>query len=110
MPTVKAADLQVNKRFEADAPDAVLNITADVRNGLLTGTYVFQLVVLDDAKNPSAPTSFRLVVMDDTAPTAVITGPERVSFGKSFTLSGERSSDADNGKIVRYIWTLVSAP
>jgi hypothetical protein len=110
MPTVKASDLQINNKFEANAPDAALNITAEPRKPLATGTYVFQLVVVDDAGNSSSPATFRTVVVDDTAPTAVITGPERVPVGKGFALSGERSVDADSGKIVRYIWTLVQTP
>jgi hypothetical protein len=110
MPTVKAPDLQVNKKFEADAPDAALNIAAEPRAPLKTGTYTFQLVVVDDAKNQSAPATFSVTVVDDTAPTAVITGPERIPFGKAFALSGERSSDAGDGKIVRFIWTLIRTP
>src|SRR2546423_3295712 len=110
MPTIKARDLQVNKKIEADARDPVLNITSEARAAAKPGSYVFQLVVLDEAGNQSAPTTFQVVVVDDTAPTAVITGPERVPAGKPFTLSGERSMDTDGGKIVRYIWTLIRRP
>ena len=57
---------------------------------------------------PSQGSRVRVIVVDDKAPTAVITAPERVPFGSSFTLSGERSVEAGGGKIVKYIWTLVS--
>ena len=110
MPTVNSPDLQVNKKIEGDAPDAVLNISVDPRKALKTGSYTFQLQVLDDAKNASVPATFTVVVIDDTAPTAVITGPERVPFGKGFALSGERSSDPDDGKIVHFTWTLIKTP
>lgn len=110
MPTVKSADLQINRKFEADAPDATLVIQVDPRKPLLKGTYVFQLQVIDDGKNTSAPTTFKLVVFDDKAPTAIITGPERVPFREPFTLSGEKSFDVDDGKVVHFTWTLVEAP
>lgn len=110
MPTIKSPDLQVNKAIEAAAPDATLTIEIDPAKRLRVGAYVFQLQVMDDAKNLSAPDTITLRIVDDTNPTAVITGPPTVSFGKSFALSGARSFDADDGKIVRYVWTLLSVP
>jgi hypothetical protein len=108
---VKSPDLQINRKFEEDAPEgATLVIQVDPRKPLPKGTYVFELRVVDDGKNTSAPTTFKLVVFDDKAPTAVINGPERVPFREPFTLSGAKSFDVDDGKVVHFIWTLVEAP
>lgn len=110
MPKIKSPDLQVNKTIEAAAPDATLSIEVDPNKKLRVGTYTFQLQVMDDAKNLSALETFTVRIVDDTAPTAVITGPEIVPFGKPFILSGEKSFDAEEGKIVTFRWTLLKAP
>jgi hypothetical protein len=68
----------------------------------------FQLVVFDEQNNPSIPAFLEVTIRDTQLPTAVLDGPrEGVEFGQSFSLSGERSSDVDPGKIVRYEWTMV---
>lgn len=105
MPTIDSSQLQVNQPIEAD--DATLVVTADPDQPLPVGTHTFQLEVTDDSGNRSQPARFRLTVVDDQAPTAVITAPARVSFGAEFTLSGADSVDAGGGRIVRYVWTLV---
>ena len=110
MPRIKSSDLQVNTPVEGSAPDTVLTIDPDPAHRLGVGTYAFQLTVTDDAGNVSAPTSFKLVVLDDGKPTAVITGPDLVTATKPITLSGDRSRDQRGGRIVKYTWTLVSAP
>lgn len=107
MPQISSADLNVNEPVEAAAPDATLAITIDPNAPLPVGVHVFQLVVEDDAGNRSQPVRLRVTVLDDAAPTAVLTGPERVPFGRAFTLSGEQSTDAGGGRIARFIWTLV---
>ena len=109
MPDVKSTDLQVNQTIEAKAPDSQLVIVVDPATPMKTGTYVFQLQVVDDAKNPSQPTSVKVVVVDDRAPNAVIDAPDSVPFGNGFTLSGKRSFDV-GGQVVRFIWTLIQAP
>lgn len=109
MPEIKSPDLQVNVPVEAKAPDSVFTIIVDPTNPLKTGTYVFQLQVVDDAKNTSNPTSVKIVVVDDQAPNAVIDAPDRVGFGRGFTLSGKRSFDV-GGSVEKFIWTLIQTP
>lgn len=106
MPTIKSKDLQINQPIEADAPDAALVITVDPTAPMKTGTYLFQLEVIDDAGNRSASTQAKVTVIDDDAPNAIISAPPTVGFGKSFTLSGKESTDV-GGSIVKYIWTQV---
>jgi hypothetical protein len=109
MPEIKSPDLQVNQPIEGKANDPTLVIIVDAAKPLTTGTYVFQLQVVDDAKNVSQPTTVNIVVADDKAPNAVITGPARVSFGDGFTLSGKSSFDV-GGRIDAYIWSLIKSP
>ncbi len=71
------------------------------------GRHRFRLVVVDDAGNQSQPDEITVIVIDDQAPTAVLEGPGRISFGKAIDLSGVKSTDAGGGRIVRYIWTLL---
>ena len=107
MPTVSSSELQVNQPVEGAAPDATLVVRVDANRPLPVGSYVFQLQVFDDAGNPSAPVQVRLAIMDNQAPTAVISAPRGVPFGTEFTLSGAQSSDVGGGRIARYIWTLL---
>lgn len=72
---------------------------------LAPGVYTFELMVIDNDGNVSAPARAQIVI-EDTGPVAVIEGPARVPFGQSFKLSGERSHDIGRGRIVKYIWTL----
>jgi hypothetical protein len=109
MPRIKSTNLQVSTPIEGSAPDAELSIENDPAKPVRVGTYVFQLRVSDDAGNVSDPTTHKIVVLDDTKPTAVIDGPNRVPVGSSFTLSGDRSHDPQ-GRIVKYSWTLIQAP
>lgn len=110
MPEIKSPDLQVNKPIEAAAPDSLLTITIDPTKPLALGAYLFQLQVTDDSNNTSAPTQFRLLVVDADAPTAVIDGPTRVPFRNGFALSGKRSTDAGGGSLAKFVWTLIQAP
>ncbi len=109
MPEIKSPDLQVNQAVEAAAPDSTLIITVDPAKPLVVGTYVFQLQVVDNASNLSQPAMVKLVVVDDQAPNAVIDAPDRVSFGRGFTLSGKRSFDV-GGSVEKFIWTLLQTP
>jgi hypothetical protein len=107
MPTISSTDLQVNVAIEGAAPDATLVITVDPNKPLPVGAYTFQLRVVDDSKNVSEPVQVRLIVIDTTAPSAVISAPRTVPFGQNFTLSGAESRDVGGGTIARYIWTLI---
>ncbi len=75
---------------------------------LPVGTHVFELEVVDDAGNVSAPDRVRVVVKDSTLPTAVLEAPESVEPGKSFRLDGSKSSDVPPGEVVTYRWTLLA--
>lgn len=107
MPTISSTDLQVNVPIDVAAPDATLVITVDPNKPLPVGSYTFQLQVVDDSRNPSEPVQVRLIVIDSTAPSAIISAPRSVPFGQNFTLSGAESRDFGGGTIARYIWTLI---
>jgi hypothetical protein len=107
MPQVISSQLQVNQPIEGAAPDATLVINIDPNKPLPVGTYLFQLEVVDDSGNRSKAVQAKLVILDDQAPTAVISAPPSVPFGKAFTLSGQQSQDTGGGKISKFIWTLV---
>ena len=107
MPTITSAQLQVNQPVEGTAPDATLTIAVDAGRPLAVGSYTFQLEVVDDSGNRSQPAHVRLVVLDNQAPSAVISAPRSVPFNTAFTLSGAESQDVGGGRIARYIWTLV---
>ena len=84
--------------------DPHVDVTVSPNAPLAPGQHRFQLVVVDDAGNRSAPTIADVVVIDDQKPTAVLDAPIKVSLGASFTLSGARSSDVAPGKVVEYRW------
>jgi hypothetical protein len=75
----------------------------------------FQLVVIDDAGNPSEPTFLNVIVRDTDKPTAVLQMVDAsgraidpsVPFGTSFNLTGVNSKDTAPGKIVEYQFTLL---
>jgi PKD repeat protein len=79
-------------------------------SGVLTpGPHDVTLVVTDDSGNHSAPATWRVIVRDDIAPTAIIDAPTRVVAGRDLDVSGARSIDV-GGRIVEYRWRLDSAP
>jgi|GEM_PF-1544183 len=75
---------------------------------LALGSHDFRLRVTDDTGNVSEPDIVTLIVVDTSAPTAVLDGPSSVSFGDPIALSGRRSSDTGGGSIVEYEWTRLS--
>ena len=105
MPRIPIANLPVNTPVEAAAPDATLVVEIDAAHTLGVGAHTFQLVVVDDSGNRSAPDTARVVVTDTQAPTAIITAPRTVPFGTAITLSGAQSVDVGGGRITTYIWT-----
>ena len=76
--------------------------------GLKPGRHVFRLVVVDDDDNESAPDEVTVIVRDDKVPTAILNGPGEVVVGEGIRLDGTESSDVGEGKVVKYIWTMVS--
>jgi hypothetical protein len=106
MPTIDSNALQLSQPIEADAPDSSLVITVDPNKPMATGTYLFQLEVIDNAGNRSKPAVVRITVLDDQAPNAIIGAPATVGFGAGFTLDGSKSTDI-GGTITKFIWTLL---
>lgn len=112
MPNVTSKDLTVNKVWEsATATDNTLTVTIDPTAPLKLGvTYIFRLEVFDDSNNKSTPTQASVIVVDTTAPTAVVTpASQKVSINQAFKLDGSGSTDAGGGKIAKYVWTLIQA-
>ena len=94
--------------IEAAAPDSTLVVNMDPAKPLGAGSHIFQLEVVDNSGNRSQPAKATVVVLDDQAPTAVISPTGlRCGVGKPSTLSGRDSCDAGGGTIVKYIWTLI---
>lgn len=74
--------------------------------GLAPGTTcTFQLVVIDDLGQESAPVTATVAIQ--AAPVAKITAPKTTAAGKTFTLDGTGSTP--QGQIKTYRWTLMSA-
>ena len=97
--------------FQPNAPiettDPTIEVTVTPAKPLPVGRKRFQLVVVDDSGNQSDPDVVEVIVRDAQKPTAVIDAPRLVDFGKSFQLSGARSSDV-GGRVVKYVWTLLA--
>jgi len=89
-------------------PDSSIEVTVSPVAPLAPGRHRFQLVVVDDSGNESAPSVTEVIVIDDKKPTAVLDAPARVSFGASFKLSGARSADLPPGRIREFRWLLIS--
>ena|SRR6185295_7600975 len=86
-------------------PDPTIEVTVTPQSPLPPGRHRFQLVVIDDSGIQSEPSIAEVIVIDDQKPTAVLDAPRSVPFGKSFTLSGARSSDIAPGRVAAYVWT-----
>jgi hypothetical protein len=89
-----------------DTGEPVILVEIDPAQPLTVGKHRFQLKVVDDSGNESDPTELVVLVIDTTRPNAVIDGPGKVEFMKSFELSGKRSFDV-GGTIAKFVWTLM---
>ncbi len=86
-----------------------IEVTVGPNTQLAVGEHRFSLIVIDDDGNGSEPAFARVLVKALNRPTAFVEAlPAEVEFGKSFALSGARSSDVPPGKVVKYIWTRIS--
>ena len=107
-----------SKNVPISQPDPTVTVEVTATNPLPLGLNRFQLVVVDDFGNESAPAFVDVIVKDTDKPTAVLDMVNSdgaiitptVSSGHSFILSGKRSSDAGGGKVVTYRFTLIDAP
>ena len=102
---VNSTALQVNQPIETQ--DAQLRINVNAQQPLAPGTYTFELVVVDNSGNQSAPARARVIVRDNTAPTAVLIAPQTVDVGKAIVLDASKSSDV-GGKVDKYVWRLLA--
>lgn len=97
---------QIGTRVETS--DNVIEVTVTPNAVIPPGVHHFQLVVVDDAGNESAPAVAEVVVRDSTRPTAVLSiEPTQVQPGQSFRLNGSKSSDVAPGKLVRFVWVML---
>jgi hypothetical protein len=92
---------------DVETTESSVEVTVTPTAPLSAGAHKFQLIVVDDSGNKSDPMVVTVIVKDTQKPTAVLNAPEQVEFGKSFVLTGVKSSDVPPGKVVRFIWTLV---
>lgn len=101
------AEFRIGEQQETDVP--VIEVTVGPNSSLNVGTHRFQLVVVDNDGNASAPAETEMLVKAVDRPTARVEAiPGTVEFGKTFTLSGRGSTDIAPGKIVKYVWTRIS--
>lgn len=96
----------------------LISVEVNPDSPMAPGKYRFQLIVIDDARNESAPAFLDVIIADTQRPTAVldmvnadkaIIAPN-VAAGSSFFLSGARSSDVAPGKVNAYSFTLLDGP
>ena len=90
-----------------ETAEPTVEVTVSPNRPLGVGRHPFQLIVVDDSGTISAPDQVAVIVADQDAPTAVISAPEVVPSGRSFTLDGRRSFDVGGGRVVSFRWTLV---
>lgn len=113
MAQISFTDFLNQRSVQADDP--VLEIAVDPTNPPRPQQLRVRLQVTDDSGNVSAPTEILVVIRDETRPTAVIrlldeegnALGDTVPTGRSFVLSGRRSSDASPGTVVSWAWTLL---
>ena len=97
------AEFVINQEVKTETP--AVEVTLSPNAPLALGRHTFRLVVVDDAGNSSIPDDVVVIVADTENPTAVLSAPRSVGFGRSFNLDGSRSFDAGGGRVVTYLWT-----
>ncbi len=90
-----------------ETTDATIEVTVNVQKPIPVGKHRFQLLVVDDSGNKSLPSVVDVVVKDSQNPTAIVTAPSQVEYGKSFVLDGRTCSDVPPGKVVKYVWVML---
>ena len=111
------AKFVIGQTTELKSEEKTLEVVMDPANPLKIGTHVFQLLVVDDNNNASAPATVTIVVVDRERPTAVIevinARNERIAnptveipFREQFVLTGDKSTDV-GGQVKTYVWTLL---
>jgi hypothetical protein len=95
------ADLSPNTEVVTESP------TFAVTTKLPQGTYRYQLVVEDDHGLRSDPVTIDVQVLAPPVAVLTVNPGTSVRTGDPFTLDGSKSTD-QNGKIVKYHWTLLT--
>jgi hypothetical protein len=93
---------------EAQAQAPRFSIQTDLK-----GSYVFELVVLDEAGQESAAETVTVHARGpgETAPVAAIEVPEQVMLGATTLLDGSSSADADQADLeLKFAWRFSSKP
>jgi len=112
MTVVKLDDLLTNQRVETNDSQLVIQMP---NKKLPVGQHKFQLTVEDDSNNQSQPAQITVIIIDTTAPTAIVELNDaqgrlvtdgRISYASDFILNGKNSIDV-GGSIVNYIWELI---
>jgi hypothetical protein len=81
-----------------------------VINGLVAGSYTFQLKVTDNLGAIGTATTVVMVSAGNAKPTARITGPTSITLPtNTITLDASTSTDSD-GSITKYFWNQFSGP
>jgi hypothetical protein len=96
-------------------PEPTVKVDVTPTAPLPLGINRFRLVVVDNAGNQSAPITLEVKVVDLDKPTAILEVLDDagrridpvIGFGKTFVLSGTRSTDLPPGKITEYQFTLL---
>jgi hypothetical protein len=85
-----------------------VEVTVTPTAPLPPGTHRFQLVVVDDSGNQSDPVTTDVVIKDTIKPVAQIKPVDTIQPGQTFSLDGSGSTDTLPGKVVQWIWTMLS--
>ncbi len=99
------AEFTINNTITTNEPE--IEVTISPNTSLPVGRHRFQLVVEDDSGNVSQADAVDIIVRDTQAPTAVLDADPQAEYGRSFNLSGRRSSDVAPGRVVSYHWTRI---
>lgn len=97
------ADFIINQDVATTTP--TVEVTLAATKALPLGRHRFRLIVVDDSGNKSPGDVVEVLVIDTTAPTAVLNAPKTAPFAQSFVLDGTKSFDSGGGKVVQYVWT-----
>ncbi len=97
------AEFAINADVVTDQP--TVEVTVSAAKPLPLGRHQFRLIVVDDAGNKSIGDVKEVLVADLDNPTAILSAPTVVGFGRSFVLDGSKSFDVGGGKVAQYVFT-----
>lgn len=112
MTDIKLEELLATEKVETTDSQLVIQMPDQK---LAVGQHRFSLTVVDDSGNSSSAANVTVIVVDTTAPTAVVDLRDeqgrnvtdgRIEFGSGFILDGKRSVDI-GGTIASFVWEVV---